>query len=331
MAAAGSRWIAPPAGGKPRDALHGAWGVAVLATPVERSSAPVASQDSSCRLSGVSYFVLDEADRMLDSGFKPAIEAIARGVRADRQTLMFSATWPKEVQELANDFLSNPAKVVVGSQDLAANHAVRQVVEVIDPEQRGKRLLDLLEEHHGSKGRKNRVMVFVLYKKEASRVESFLQGKGWKAAAVHGDASQAEVRRRERLRHCEKCARCACASDARRCGPARRGRGQWRRSRRGPCRCSSRRTWLRGALTFPTSRSLSTTPSRSRSRTTCTGSEGRVRGRHGELRVAPVMPAVCGALRHPFWPGHSQGARARRECRTPSSKRSRTRRARASW
>jgi len=149
-------------------------------------------EDSSCRLSGVSYFVLDEADRMLDLGFKPAIEAIARGVRADRQTLMFSATWPKEVQELANDFLSNPAKVVVGSQDLAANHAVRQVVEVIDPEQRGKRLLDLLEEHHGSKGRKNRVMVFVLYKKEASRVESFLQGKGWKAAAVHGDASQAE-------------------------------------------------------------------------------------------------------------------------------------------
>ena len=61
--------------------MHGAWGVAVLATPVERSSAPVASQDSSCRLSGVSYFVLDEADRMLDLGFKPAIEAIARGGR----------------------------------------------------------------------------------------------------------------------------------------------------------------------------------------------------------------------------------------------------------
>lgn len=85
---------------------------------------------------------------------------------------------------------------MIGSQDLAANHAVEQRVEVIDPNARGNRLLQLLEEYHGKKGRKNRVMIFVLYKKEASRVEAFLQSKGWKAGAVHGDASQAEVRGR---------------------------------------------------------------------------------------------------------------------------------------
>ena len=147
-------------------------------------------EDCSLRLSAVTYLVLDEADRMLDLGFKPAIEAITKRVRTDRQTLMFSATWPRDVQELANDYLCNPAKVVIGSQDLAANHNVKQIVEVIDPEARGHRLLKLLQDYHGSKNRKNRVMIFVLYKKEAVRVENFLTGKGWKAVAVHGDASQ---------------------------------------------------------------------------------------------------------------------------------------------
>ncbi|CAG9467157.1 unnamed protein product [Pedinophyceae sp. YPF-701] len=149
-------------------------------------------EDGSADLGQVTYLVLDEADRMLDLGFKPEIEAICSNVRADRQTAMFSATWPMQIQQLANDFLARPAKAVVGSQDLAASHSVKQIVEVIDPSDRPQRLLALLETYHGKKGRKNRVMVFVLYKKEASRVEQFLNSKGWKAAAVHGDASQAE-------------------------------------------------------------------------------------------------------------------------------------------
>jgi len=150
-------------------------------------------EENSLTLSKVSFLVLDEADRMLDLGFAPEIKKIASATRSDRQTLMFSATWPRDVQELANDYLCSPVKVTVGSTDLAANHAVTQRVEVIDPEARGRRLERLLEElHGGSKNRKNRVMVFVLYKKEAVRVESYLRQRGWKAAAVHGDASQAE-------------------------------------------------------------------------------------------------------------------------------------------
>ncbi len=65
-----------------------------------------------------------------------------------------------------------------------------QVVEVIDPAKRDFRLLDLLQKYHSS--RKNRVIIFVLYKKEAPRVESLLQRKGWSAAAIHGDISQVQ-------------------------------------------------------------------------------------------------------------------------------------------
>lgn len=76
----------------------------------------------------VTYLVLDEADRMLDLGFEPHIRAISSEVRADRQTLMFSATWPTAVQQLAANYLSNPVKVTIGSQELAASHSVTQQV-----------------------------------------------------------------------------------------------------------------------------------------------------------------------------------------------------------
>uniref|UniRef100_A0A1I8AFQ6 Helicase ATP-binding domain-containing protein n=1 Tax=Steinernema glaseri TaxID=37863 RepID=A0A1I8AFQ6_9BILA len=69
-----------------------------------------------------SYVVLDEADRMLDMGFEPQMRAILGQVRPDRQTLMFSATWPKEVRALARDFQKDAAFLNVGSMELSANH-----------------------------------------------------------------------------------------------------------------------------------------------------------------------------------------------------------------
>ena len=145
-------------------------------------------EDGSCSLDEVSFLVLDEADRMLDLGFEPHIRKIAEATRADRQTLMFSATWPPIIRKLASEFLAHPARVIIGSQDLAASHSVTQIIEVLEGGARDTKLEDLLKKYH--KSRSNRVLVFVLYKKEASRVESMLQRKGWKAAAVHGDISQ---------------------------------------------------------------------------------------------------------------------------------------------
>ncbi|XXG71198.1 hypothetical protein AAC387_Pa07g0506 [Persea americana] len=142
-----------------------------------------------CCLKDVSFVVLDEADRMLDMGFEQEVRSILSQTSSTRQMVMFSATWPLSVHQLAQEFMDpNPVKVVVGSEDLAANHDVMQIVEVLDDRSRNERLITLLEKYH--KSQRNRVLVFVLYKKEAAWVETMLQKRGFKAVSVHGDKAQ---------------------------------------------------------------------------------------------------------------------------------------------
>ncbi|KAJ7630381.1 DEAD-domain-containing protein [Roridomyces roridus] len=155
-------------------------------------------QEGACDLSGVNYLVLDEADRMLDKGFENDIRNIISNTKqgTERQTMMFSATWPEAVRRLASTFLQNPVRVTVGSDDLTANSRVEQIVEVFDDERsKDRRLLGHLRSLGHKKTTKTgaeeaRILVFALYKKEASRVEQRLRQDGYSVGALHGDMSQ---------------------------------------------------------------------------------------------------------------------------------------------
>jgi len=156
-------------------------------------------QEGSLDLSSVQYLVLDEADRMLDKGFeievRKIISATESGEEATeqgkgRQTLMFTATWPPSVRDLAGTFMHSPVRVTIGdsasSGELRANTRIEQEVHVIDEYDKQPRLISLLK----AQSPKDKVLIFCLYKKEASRIEEFIRRKGFNVAGIHGDLNQ---------------------------------------------------------------------------------------------------------------------------------------------
>jgi len=140
-------------------------------------------------LSAIRYLTLDEADRMLDMGFEPQIRRIVEEedmpVTGVRQTLMFSATFPKEIQRLAASFLEDYIFLAVGRVGSTTDLVTQKFLRAEEHDKQTM-LLDLLASVKG------RTLIFVETKKKADQLEDFLQQEGFPATSIHGDRDQAD-------------------------------------------------------------------------------------------------------------------------------------------
>ena len=143
----------------------------------------------SLMLKHTNFLVLDETDRMLDMGFGPQLEQIAKHLPKERQTLMFSATLPGNIMSMAQRYLQNPERIAIGSTTTAAPKIKQQIINVSETEKYAE-LISQIKKRYGS------IIIFVKTKHGADRLATKLQHAEYSADSIHGDLRQ---RQRDRV------------------------------------------------------------------------------------------------------------------------------------
>ncbi len=141
-------------------------------------------QRGTIRLDAVETLVLDEADRMLDMGFIRDIRKVLQAIPPQRQNLLFSATFSKEIKQLANELLNSPTEIQIARQNTTAEQ-ISQIVHPVDRNRKREMLSYLI----GS-GNWRQVLVFTRTKHLANRLAQQLERDGLTTAAIHGNKSQ---------------------------------------------------------------------------------------------------------------------------------------------
>jgi len=131
--------------------------------------------------------ILDEADEMLDMGFLEEIKEIFEYIPQNRQTLLFSATMPEPIKELANHILYRPEFISVIGDEETTNNVIEQRYYVINENQRDEAIVKLLETEETDK-----CIIFCRMKREVDRLAEHLQALGFNAAGLHGDLEQSD-------------------------------------------------------------------------------------------------------------------------------------------
>lgn len=161
----------------------------VICTPGRMIDLLLANSGKVTNLRRVTYLVLDEADRMFDMGFGPQVVKIIGNIRPDKQAVLFSATFPKQMDILARKVLHKPIEIVVGGISTVCDD-VEQIVEVVQEDEKFLRLLQVLGEWYESQT--EQILIFVDRQDAADHLLKDLLKRGYPCLSLHGGKDQAD-------------------------------------------------------------------------------------------------------------------------------------------